>query len=115
MTRHRDERLLIALGARLKAMRSARRITQEALAAALGVRPPTLSRLENGQRALSLSLLARAAAVLDCSLVDLVDVDEGMPPLARPLEHSELLALWGVLDERDRGIALRMIRDMARR
>ena len=114
MPRTRDEKLLIALGARLQRLRKERGLTQEALAEAMGIQPVTLSRLETGQRALSLSTLSMASVALECSLGELCAVDTALPAPARPAAEGELLRLWRSLGESEQGLALRLLREVAR-
>ncbi len=114
MPRTRDENLLMALGARLQAMRKERGFTQEALAEAIGIQPVTLSRLETGQRALSLSVLSNAAEALECSLGDLCAVDADRPAPVRSADEGELLRVWRGMDDRGRGLALRLVREVAK-
>ena len=114
MPRTRDEKLLVALGARLQAIRKTRGLTQEALAEAMQIQPVTLSRLETGQRALSLSTLSMAADALECSLGDLCGVETELPTPTRPAAEGELLRIWRSLGEGDQGLALRLVREVGR-
>ena len=59
MPKHRNEKLLVAIGRRFQRIRREAGWTQEQLAEALDVQTVTLSRWERGERALSLSALAR--------------------------------------------------------
>ncbi|MBD3577119.1 helix-turn-helix transcriptional regulator [Streptomyces sp. KD18] len=64
--------LLDAIGPRLRALRRARGLTLEALAADTGISPSTLSRLESGLRRPTLDLLLPLAAAHRVSLDQLV-------------------------------------------
>jgi len=115
MPRRRDAKLLEALGARLAVIRRQRGWTQEALSEAVGIEPVTLSRLETGDRALSLSTLAAAAGALGVSLGDLVDVERLAPAADVPADEAEVLRVFRALDEAKRDLALRVLREVGRR
>lgn len=90
-------------------------MTQEALAERLGIDLTTLSKWESGARAMSISSLATVAQVLGLNLPDIVAVDQPMPEPtgeADVLEGARLLE--GMAVER-RGLAVRLLREMARR
>jgi transcriptional regulator with XRE-family HTH domain len=63
MPRQRDQELITGIGRRVAQARRDRGFTQEALAEAVGIEAVTLSRLETGDRALSLSTLASISKV----------------------------------------------------
>jgi transcriptional regulator with XRE-family HTH domain len=70
------------VGARLKRLRTQRRLTLTAVAAATGISKSTLSRLENGQRRPTLELLLALSHAYRVSLDDLVAApEEGDPRL----------------------------------
>ena len=64
---------LRALGSHLRAERNRRRISQEELAARVGVARDTISRIEVGRRDLSMSLLYGIADVLGISAAAFLD------------------------------------------
>jgi transcriptional regulator with XRE-family HTH domain len=74
------DRLLEAVGPRLRALREQREATLTQISAATGISVSTLSRLEAGQRRPTLELLLPLARVYQVALDDLVDV----PPTADP-------------------------------
>lgn len=114
MPRKRDQDVLRALGRRVAEARRARGWTQEALAEAIGIGAVSLSRLEGGHRALSLSTLVQIAGVLDVRLAELLDVDVPTPsPKVEPGEQ-ELIATYRGLDETRKDLALRLIREVGR-
>jgi len=115
MPRQRDHALLTALGARLAQLRRDRGWTQERLAEAMSVEPVSLSRWETGSRALSISVLAVAADKLEVSLGDLLDVEREIPQPSRDPDEVELLQLYRSLGEERRDLALRLLREVARR
>lgn len=77
--RARERRLSLMVARRLRALRQARGLTQDELAAGLGVRRESLSRYEHGERAISLALLLDMAEALDCSMFDLLPVSQEPP------------------------------------
>ena len=109
----KDHDLLHAVGTRLQRIRKARGYTQQQLAEHLGVEIPTLSRYENGERPISLSLLSRAAAFLEVRPVDFLEVEEAA---GQEGAHDEaaVLELWRLLDGPRRELALRLLREVAK-
>ena len=91
MPRRRDKELLQAIGQRVAKARKDRGWTQEALAEAVGIEPVSLSRLETGDRALSLSTLARIAEVVGVGLGDLVDTGRELPDAPHGPDDAEVL------------------------
>lgn len=114
MPRRRDEELLREVGRRVGQTRRDRGWTQEALAEAVGIEPVTLSRLETGDRALSLTMLAQIADVLGVGLGDLVDVARPIPMPAQPPEHAELLRLFAGLPPSAKDVVLRVVRELSK-
>ncbi|MDP9364545.1 MAG: helix-turn-helix transcriptional regulator [Chloroflexota bacterium] len=74
------DRLLEAVGPRLRALREQQEATLAQIAAATGISVSTLSRLEAGQRRPTLELLLPLARAYQVALDDLVEV----PPTADP-------------------------------
>jgi transcriptional regulator with XRE-family HTH domain len=66
--------VLRKLGARLKEIRKARGLTQEALAEKVDLSPQYLSRLEGGHQSPSIETMARLAEALDLELFELFNV-----------------------------------------
>lgn len=81
----------------------------------MSVEPVSLSRWETGSRALSISVLAVAADKLEVSLGDLLDVEREIPQPSRDPDEVELLQLYRSLGEERRDLALRLLREVARR
>ena len=81
MPRNRDQQLLRDVGQRVSRARRDRGWSQELLAEAIGIQPTTLSRLETGDRAVSLSTLGRIAEALGVGLGDLLDVERDLPTI----------------------------------
>lgn len=115
MPRSRNQELLRAVGARLARIRKGRGCTQEQLAEAMGIQPVSLSRLETGHRALSLSTLALAADSLGVSVTELLDIDRPIPPAPADPSAAEIVRIWARMDEETRDMALRVVKEIARR
>ena len=67
----------VALGARIRAARTARGVTLRGLARTLRVSPATLSQIENGRTALSVTRLSGIAEVLGLTVPQILDVVVG--------------------------------------
>ena len=114
MPRRRDQELLRALGKRVAQARRDRGWTQDALSTAIGIEAVTLSRLETGDRALSLTMLAAIAESLGVALADLVDVARPAPIKEVTPEVAELLRLYGTLPASAREAVMRVVRELAK-
>ncbi len=112
MPRRRDNTLLDEVGARIARLRRERRLSQEALAAKVGVQPESISRCETGATTLSLSNLVRVSEALDVSLGDLLDGGRRVPVPERP-DLLELCRLYDSLDDGGRMLVMRVVRDVA--
>jgi transcriptional regulator with XRE-family HTH domain len=112
--RRRDERVLRSIGRRFQKVRKDAGWTQEQLAEALDIQPITLSRWERGERAVSLTLLARSAALLDVTLADLLDTARPAPPAPPDPKMAEVGRIWLRLDDAAKDLAVRLLREVAR-
>lgn len=112
MPRRRDQELLRDVGQRVAQARRDRGWTQEQLAEAIAIEPVSLSRLETGDRTLSLSTLAGFADVLQVSVGDLLDVARSLPEATMRPDEAELLRLFQGLPESKQDILLRLARDL---
>jgi len=112
MPRRRDQELLRQVGQRVAQIRRDRGWTQEALSESIGIEAVSLSRLETGDRALSLSTLARIADALGVGLGDLLDVKRDAPAPKHAPDEAELLRLYGKLPDNKRDIVLRLAREL---
>lgn len=112
MPRQHDRSLLIAVGARIREIRSVRGLTQEVLAERARIEPRTLSGMENGRQGASLAVLAALAHALDVPLPALVDV-HGSALAPDVSSREEWIALWDHLTDRQRGVALRLAKEIA--
>lgn len=75
------------LGARLRQLRKARRLTQEQLAERAGLSYKFIGEVERGRANPSLTTLGRLSDALDVSLVDLLGID-AQRPLLSPRQAS---------------------------
>jgi len=113
MPRQRDKDLLRAIGQRVARARRDRGWTQEAVAEAVDIEPVSLSRLETGDRALSLSTLARIAEVVGVGLGDLLDTGRVLPEPTHAPDDEEVLRAVGALSRPRRQLLLRLARELA--
>ena len=112
MPRQRDQQIITDVGRRVAQSRKDRGFTQEQLAEAIGIEAVTLSRLETGHRALSLSTLASISAALGVGLGDLLDSGRDLPAPEHTPEEVELLRLFGKLSPTQRDVLLRLAREL---
>lgn len=112
MPRSRNPDLLRAVGRRVAQARTDRGYTQEQLAEAIGIEPVSLSRLETGDRALSLSTLALIADALDLGLGHLLGADVDLPTPALKPDELELLRAFGDLSAARKDLLLRLAREL---
>ena len=113
MPRRRDKELLQAIGQRVAKARKDRGWTQEALAEAVGIEPVSLSRLETGDRALSLSTLARIAEVVGVGLGDLLDTGRELPDAPHGPDDAEVLRAFQGMSRTRRQLLLRLARELS--
>ena len=113
MPRRRDKELLQKIGQRVAKARKDRGWTQEALAEAVGIEPVSLSRLETGDRALSLSTLARIAEVVGVGLGDLLDTGRELPDAPHGPDDAEVLRAFQGMSRTRRQLLLRLARELS--
>jgi len=114
MPRRRDEELIRDIGRRIATLRQQRGYTQERLAERIGIEPVTLSRLETGHRAVSITSASRMADALGVGLGDLLDVQRPLPESEQPPEAAELVREFTGLSAPRRELVLRLVRELAR-
>jgi transcriptional regulator with XRE-family HTH domain len=112
MPRYRDADLVKAIGQRVAKARRDRGFTQEQLSEAVGIEAVTLSRLETGHRALSLTTLFRIATALGVDLGDLLDTGRELPRTDNTPEEQELLRMFGAMSTGSREAVLRVAREL---
>ena len=113
MPRKRSPDLLRTLGRRVAQARMDRGWTQEQLAEAISIEPVSLSRLETGDRALSLTTLGLIADALGLGLGHLVGVEADLPKPDLDPKESELLRGFDSLSAARRDLVLRLVRELA--
>jgi len=114
MPRRRDEELIRDIGRRIATLRQQRGYTQERLAERIGIEPVTLSRLETGHRAVSITSASRMAEALGVGLGDLLDVQRPLPESEQPPEAAELVREFTGLSAPRRELGRRLVRELAR-
>lgn len=62
------------LGSRIKALRSARNLTQEQIADQIGISRQKYARIESGANSITLDILSKVAEVLDVTVRDITKV-----------------------------------------
>lgn len=113
MPRNRNPDLLRAVGRRVAQARAKRGWTQEKLAEVIGIEPVSLSRLETGDRALSLTTLGLIADALDLGLGNLIGVEGDLPTPGTSPQEAELLRGFSSLGDARRDLVLRLVRELA--
>jgi transcriptional regulator with XRE-family HTH domain len=114
MARRRDDELLQRLGARVRALRTSRRLTQQQFAEQVGLEPETVSRCERGRQPLSVANLARIGELFGVSVGSLVDADEPLPPPALSDSELEVLNLFRSLPPAHQEMTVKLLRTAAR-
>ena len=70
------------LGSRIKALRSAKKLTQEQIADQIGVSRQKYARIESGANSITLDILSKLADVLDVTVGDITRVLDETPVVA---------------------------------
>ena len=70
------------IGSRIKALRKAKKYTQEQVADHLGISRQRYSRVENGINSITLDILAKIAGMLDVTVGDITGVLDEEPAVA---------------------------------
>ena len=70
------------LGSRIKALRDAKKYTQEQIADQIGVSRQKYARIENGTNNVTLDILSKIAGVLDVTVRDITKVLDEVPNVA---------------------------------
>lgn len=97
------------IGDRIKTMRIAKGINQKSLAASIGIKPPSLSDIENGvTKSVKADTILALSKALDCS-ADWLNTGRGSP--SRPnhgksIEEHELVSIFNVLNIANRSALL---------
>ena len=112
MPRHRDTALIRAIGKRVARARRERGFTQEQLAEAVDLEAVSLSRLETGDRAMSISTLACIASTLEVGVGDLLDTERELPETQHSPEEHELLRTFRAMSTGSQEALLRVAREL---
>ena len=113
MPKSRNLDLLRRVGRRVAQARAERGFTQQQLSEAVGVEPVSLSRLETGDRALSLSTLGEIADALDLGLGALIGIEGDLPRPDLDPQSAELLRVFSKLTAGRQDLVLRLARELA--
>ena len=70
------------LGSRIKALRTARNLTQEQVSDQLGISRQKYARIENGMNSVTLDILSKIAKVFDVTVGDITKVLDETPAVA---------------------------------
>lgn len=98
---------IVAVGRRFQAMRTAGGLSQDDLAAKVGVDKGTLSRFETGASAMSLRKIFDAARVLKVAPAEFLAGTAPLPAIDRVAAGNEaIVAVWARLDGRHRRLLL---------
>lgn len=93
--RRREEEVGLQIARRVRDLRLARAVTQEELAAVLGVKRESMSRYESGERAITIALLIDIAAALEQPVTTFLPSSEG-----NGVTHGALDEVTAALQER---------------
>ena len=105
----------IEIGRRIRAARRDRGLTQDALAAAVGVSRSAVAQWETGRAGQFTAHLAGIAGALEVGVEFLMHgADPRAPALAAPADELALLRLYRECTDEDRQFLLRTARRMAR-
>lgn len=98
----------IMIGERIRTIRKARGLTQSALAERISKDSSFISRIENGEKVMSLDTMVEIANALDCPITTLLDKD------LRQQTHGEdeWLSVIGDCNEYERRILVDMVQAM---
>lgn len=113
--RPQDHDVLLAFGARLRAVREASRLTQVALAERCKLKAATISLYESGDLAPSLTTLRGLARALGVEPAELLR-EQGAVTVPHPegAQETDLLAHYRLLDAGDRARLLDIARRLVR-
>jgi transcriptional regulator with XRE-family HTH domain len=81
--------------ARIKELRVARGLTQEALSERAEMSVDAINRIEHASRTPTLETVEKIARALDVTVADLIDPERAPPPAGLPPPLNQLVALLG--------------------
>lgn len=110
-----DRSFLVALGTRLRQIRTDKGMTQEEVAEVLGLgQPGTVSRYEGGHHDLSATRLRQLADLYGVTLQQLVGVENGVPAVDEDPELTKGGRLLAAMDPANRSMALEILKVIRR-
>lgn len=114
--RAQNDELLVQIGARLRQLRSSAGLTQVRLAELVGLQPNSISLMESGSVAPTLTTLANLARGLGVRPMDMLDFGTAPPPAPAPADadEAELLNGFRTLDANNRALVRGLLRALAR-
>lgn len=112
--RPQDPALLRSFGARVRALREERGITQQRLSELLGVRASTVSQIETGDLSPTLTTIAAIARALKTRVPDLLDFEAPAAPTP-DADERDLLAHFRSLPPAHRQVVLGVARGLSDR
>ena len=88
------------LGSRIKALRNAKKFTQEQIATQIGVSRQKYARIESGANTITLEVLSRIANILDVTVADITRVLDETPVVAYRVgsENTSSEKIFDMLD-----------------
>lgn len=89
------------LGKKIKALRSARALTQEEIAEYLGISRQKYARIENGTNNITLDILSRIASIFDVNVSEItsvLDEEKGVAYRSSENEDSSVDKMFDMLD-----------------
>lgn len=115
MPARQDPRLLVALGARVRALRAEAGLTQQELAERIAAEAATVNRIERGRVGVTITTLAALARGLGVGAGALVDFDSAAVPNPSTATEVELLDLFRRLDRREQEAVVGLARALGPR
>jgi len=102
------ENMKRSIGLRIKSLRMAKGITQEAFAEKCDISSRAVSNIERGKNFPSFDTLATIAGILECSLSDILDTPAG-GNMRRAAQEAEALALIKSLPDDKMEMAVKLL------
>lgn len=114
--RAQNDELLLQIGVRLRELRAAAGLTQVRLAELAGLQPNSISLMESGSVAPTLTTLTNLARGLGVRPMDMLDFHSGAAPSPSPAdaEEAELLQSFRSLDPGNKVLVRGLLRALMR-
>lgn len=114
MSRRHDQEVLRSLGLRIREARIRAGLSQERLAAEIGIATNNISNVETGKKGLSLATVLAIARSLGVAPGELFDGTTPLTGPAMPARARNLLSIFEQLGSADQELALAIVRDVLR-